>query len=150
MSKEVGDTHTEQSTTKSEIPENMKRKILVIDDEPGIRDLFSYFLQPHNIEVTTAADGIEGLGKLKDDAFDLVFLDVHMPKMRGPEVLKEIKKIKPKQVVIIFSSSSDPAYVFESNAKRLGAFECLFKPFLIDDIMGIMEKGFAQANSANS
>ncbi|MFN3966647.1 MAG: response regulator [Endomicrobiia bacterium] len=114
-----------------------KTKILVIDDEQGIRDLFYLLLQPIGFEVITAKDGIEGIETFKKDNFDIVFLDVHMPGLQGPSVLKKIKEIKPDQIVVIFSSSSDPNFVFEEEAtKKLGAYTCLYKPF---DIKGILK-----------
>jgi len=118
----------------------MKNKILVIDDEQGIRDLFQYLLEPLGYQVFTACDGLEGIEMVKKNEFDIIFLDVHMPKMQGPEVLKIIKEIKPKQIVIIFSSSSDPDYLFESKAKELGAYTCLYKPVDVNEILDIINK----------
>ena len=82
----------------------------------------------------------EGIEMVKKDTFDMIFLDVHMPVMRGPEALKIIKQIRPEQIVIIFSSSSDPNYVFETDAEKNGAFECIYKPFNINDILSVIEK----------
>jgi len=118
----------------------MKNKILVIDDEQGIRDLFQYLLEPLGYQVFTACDGLEGIEMVKKNEFDIIFLDVHMPKMQGPEVLKIIKEIKPTQIVIIFSSSSDPDYLFESKAKELGAYTCLYKPVDVNEILDIINK----------
>jgi DNA-binding NtrC family response regulator len=118
----------------------MDKKILIADDEEGIRDLFRFLLEPQGFEVFTACDGVEAVEVVKKNFLDIVFLDVHMPEMRGPEALKIIKKIKPEQVVVIFSSSSDPNFVFESEAKQHGAFECMYKPFNIDDLLEIIER----------
>ena len=89
-----------------------KRSILVIDDEKGYRDFYKFVLEPIGYKVSTASDGEEGLKMATDNNYDLILLDVHMPKMRGPEVLEAIKKIKPRQIVVIFSSSSDPTFSF--------------------------------------
>lgn len=118
----------------------MKRKILIIDDEKGIKDLFRFLLEPLNYEVFTADDGIEGVEMVKQQLFDLVFLDVHMPRMRGPEALRHIKEIRPEQGVVVFSSSSDPNFEFESQAVKLGAFTCLYKPADINEILDVIEK----------
>lgn len=118
----------------------MKTKVLIIDDEQGIRDLFKFLLEPRGFEVDTAVDGLEGVEKFKKDNYNIVFLDVHMPKMAGPEVLKAIKQIKPVQIVVIFSSSSDPNYEFESKAKDLGAYTCLYKPCEIEEILRVIEE----------
>lgn len=117
-----------------------KSRILVIDDEEGIRDLFCLLLQPLGFEVITAKDGIEGIEIFKKDNIDIVFLDVHMPRLQGPAVLKLIKQMKPDQIVVIFSSSSDPDFTFESEAKKLGAYTCVYKPFDIEGILKIINE----------
>ena len=122
----------------------MKIRILVVDDEQGIRDMFRFLLEPQGFEVFTACDGQEAVEMVTKGKYDLIFLDVHMPKMRGPEALKAIKKIRPDQLVVIFSSSSDPNYVFETEAKHLGAFDCLYKPCDIDDILKVVDAALHQ------
>lgn len=121
----------------------MKKKILIIDDEQGIRDLFRFMLEPQGFEVFTANDGLEGVGMVRKDSYDIIFLDVHMPKMQGPEALSIIKQVRPDQTVVIFSSSSDPNFAFEKKAKKLGAYTCLYKPVNIDDIMKTIENALA-------
>ncbi len=116
------------------------KKVLVIDDERGIRDMFCFLLEPEGFHVSTAKDGEEGVEIIKKESFDLVFLDVHMPKMCGPEALSIIKQIRPEQIVIIFSSSSDPNFTFESVARELGAYACLYKPVDIDEILDLIKK----------
>lgn len=118
----------------------MKKKILVADDEKGIRDLFHFLLEPEGYEVFTVEDGLAAVEMIQKDSFDIVFLDVHMPKLRGPEAFKIIKQIKPQQIIIIFSSSSDPDFVFETEASRNGAFECIYKPVNIDEILDLIHR----------
>lgn len=120
--------------------ENSRIKILVVDDEEGIRDLFQYMLDPERFDVTTANNGVEGILAIKREKYDLVFLDVHMPKMRGIEALAEMRKIKPDIKVIIASSCSDPGFMFERHVKEKGAIECIFKPWEVDCIMEIIER----------
>lgn len=124
----------------------MGKKLLIVDDEKGIRDLFHFLLEPQGFEVFTANDGVEGVEMVKKDAFDIIFLDVHMPRMRGPEALKIIKQLRPNQVVIVFSSSSDPTFTFENKAKELGAHTCLYKPFNVDEILKIIKQVSAGQN----
>ncbi|MDD5687870.1 MAG: response regulator [Elusimicrobia bacterium] len=118
----------------------MQKKILIIDDEKGIQDLFKFLLEPKGFQVFTANDGLEGVEMVKKDSYDVIFLDVHMPRMTGPEALKKIKQMKPNQVVVIFSSSSDPNFTFESEAKQLGAYTCIYKPVDISEILDIIDK----------
>jgi DNA-binding NtrC family response regulator len=124
---------------------NNTRSILIIDDEKGYRDFYRFVLEPLGYKVSSAVNGEEGLRMALENKYDLVLLDVHMPKMRGPEVLTEIKKSKPGQIVIIFSSSSDPSFSFESKAKELGAFECLYKPVDLEDMIKIMDRAMVSS-----
>lgn len=116
------------------------KTILVIDDEKGYRDFYKFILEPIGYTVSTASDGEEGLKMALEHNYDLILLDVHMPKMRGPEVLTAIKKEKPNQTVVIFSSSSDPTFSFENTAKEMGAFDCLYKPIDLEDILAVMAR----------
>ncbi len=101
--------------------------------------MFRFLLEPQGFDVCTASDGLEAVEMVKKEAYDIVLLDVHMPKMKGPEALEAIKELRPEQIVVIFSSSSDPNFVFESQAKKLGAFECLYKPCDIEDILRVID-----------
>jgi len=66
-------------------------KILVVDDDPDIREAICAVLEAHSHQVITACDGEEGLSKLKDERPDLMILDLLMPKMDGFAVLKEVQ-----------------------------------------------------------
>ncbi|MBT3364032.1 MAG: response regulator [Chloroflexi bacterium] len=68
-----------------------KTKILVVDDDPDIREAVSIVLEAHSYQVVTAVDGEDGLAKLKDERPDLLILDLIMPKMDGFSVLKELR-----------------------------------------------------------
>lgn len=63
------------------------RSVLIVDDEPGFRDLFRFHLEQEGIRVESARDGIEALEKLENGCFDIVFSDIHMPRMDGPTLL---------------------------------------------------------------
>jgi DNA-binding NtrC family response regulator len=112
-----------------------KKTVLIVDNEQGFHDLFRFVLEPLGFEVHSAYDGTDGLERVRKQNYSIVFLDVHMPKMTGPELLKEIKKIKPGQFVVMMSSGSDPKQAFERTAKELGAADCMFKPFDIEQLM---------------
>ena len=112
-----------------------EKSILIVDDEPGFHDMLRYLLEPLGFIVHSAHDGLEGLECVRRQNYDIIFLDVHMPKMRGPELLKIIKELKPMQFVVMMSSGSDPRQVLEQTAKELGAMACLFKPFEISQVL---------------
>jgi DNA-binding response OmpR family regulator len=66
-------------------------KLLIIDDDPDIRDVLSVFLEAEGFAVVTAADGLEGLEKIKAENPDLIILDMLMPKLDGYGVCKTLQ-----------------------------------------------------------
>jgi CheY-like chemotaxis protein len=121
----------------------MKKKMLVVDDEKGMRDMIRFILASDTYVVEEAENGLAAIEIIKQQVFDVVFLDIHMPVMGGYEALSIIRKIKPELKVIIFSSSSDPNFILETKAKALGAVDCLYKPFNLEDVMRAIEKAFS-------
>lgn len=103
-------------------------KILIIEDEASIRRVLSKILAEENDNyiVTEAADGEEGLDKIKNEDFDLVICDIKMPKKDGEEVLQEAKKIKGEIPFIMISGHGDLETAV--NTMRLGAFDYISKP----------------------
>lgn len=103
-------------------------KILIIEDEASIRRVLSKILAEENDSyiITEAADGEEGLEKIKNEDFDLVVCDIKMPKKDGEEVLQEAKKLKPEIPFIMISGHGDLETAV--NTMRLGAFDYISKP----------------------
>ncbi|WP_224373010.1 response regulator [Hyalangium versicolor] len=114
--------------------------ILVADDEQGIRDLFQFTLEPLGVELVMAVDGWEAFQIIQTRSFDLVILDVHMPRLSGPELLEKIRELRPEQKVLVVSSSSDASHSFEERVTASGAAICLFKPVELDVLLGTIER----------
>lgn len=113
------------------------KKILIIDDEPLVRRSLKRALESKKMSVLEAADGRAGLELWKAEKPDIVYLDVLMPGLSGPEVLQEIpKEIRESSFVILISAYSGN-YDLES-AKSLGADYFFPKPF--EDIFAIVDK----------
>lgn len=122
----------------------MTRDILIADDEAGFRALFQYMLEPRGFRVTTAENGEEALKAAMGHDFHMIFLDVHMPKMTGPEVLRELRKTKPDQPVVILSSAYDGEKV-NAQTRALGATAYLQKPFETSAILDILARAVQDA-----
>ena len=103
-------------------------KILLIEDEAAIRRVLIKILTEENTtyEVEEAADGLEGIEKIKDQEYDLILCDIKMPKMDGVEVLEAVKKIKPEIPVVMISGHGDLDTAV--NTMRMGAFDYISKP----------------------
>ena len=100
--------------------------ILIIDDEVSLRQTLARILQRAGFEVTTAANGAEGVSLVSQHLFDLVYLDIRMPDMSGLELLKTIHAKYPDLPVILFTAQPDLNSAVE--ALRNGATDYLLKP----------------------
>src|SRR5213083_1119448 len=104
-----------------------KPRILVIDDESGIRDSLRMTLEYEGYEFVGAATGQEGLNLVEREAFDLVLLDVKMPGMDGLDVLGRLHSMHETLPVVMISAHGTPSSAVE--AIRKGAADFLEKPF---------------------
>jgi two-component system response regulator (stage 0 sporulation protein F) len=116
----------------------MKEKILIVDDQFGIRILLNEVFQKEGYQTFQAANGIQALDILKKHDPDLVLLDMKIPGMDGIEILKRMKVIDPDIRVIIMTAYGELDMIQE--AKDLGALTHFAKPFDIDDIRAAVRK----------
>jgi two-component system, NtrC family, nitrogen regulation response regulator NtrX len=116
------------------------RRVLVIDDEPGIRQALGQLLEYEGFEVKTAGSGAEGITLY--DAFrpQLVFLDVKMAGMDGMEVLKRLRQADPTATVVIISGHATIQTAVE--ATQLGAYDILEKPLDTDRVLVLLRNAF--------
>jgi len=114
-------------------------KIMVIDDEPSILESFKMILKIKDYEVETFPDGPSALSNLQKGKFDLAFIDYKLPGMDGLEVLKRIKEIDSDiEICIVTAYASESSH---ANAITLGALDYLRKPFLMEEIYELVERG---------
>ena len=123
----------EQSAKKSE-----GACILVIDDEPVIRDLLLDVLSRKGYQVDTAEDGASGLKMAEARQYNIVFTDIRMPGMYGVDVYKRLKVISPLSRVIVMTGYGLEEMIRE--ALDLGAFADVKKPFDIELIYSLAER----------
>jgi two-component system nitrogen regulation response regulator NtrX len=101
-------------------------KILIVDDEASIRRTLRDILEFEKYEVCEAVDGLDCLVKIKQGKFDLIILDIKMPKMDGLEALERIQTISPETPVIVISGHGNVDTAVE--AVKKGAFDYISKP----------------------
>ncbi len=112
-------------------------KVLVVDDESGVRELISDVLKQEGHEVICAENGVEAIAMFAGNEIDVMFLDIRMPKGDGLTTLKVIRSRWPEIPVIIITGCGQHEML--EDAIRLGAMACLKKPFGINDIIGMLE-----------
>jgi two-component system response regulator (stage 0 sporulation protein F) len=120
----------------------MKEKILIVDDQFGIRILLNEVFQKEGYQTFQAANGIQALDIVTKHDPDLVLLDMKIPGMDGIEILKRMKVIDPDIRVIIMTAYGELDMIQE--AKDLGAITHFAKPFDIDDIRSAVRKHMPQ------
>ncbi len=123
----------------------MNKRILVIDDDTGIRETLFLVLDDAGYQVDTVESGEEGIQKVKRSNYDLIFLDIKMAGMDGIETLQEIRKMGKKIPVYIITAFQREYFRQLEDAKQDGMdFEVIEKPFdrkrlllLVKDILEI-------------
>jgi DNA-binding NtrC family response regulator len=108
------------------------KPILVVDDEPIVRESIRDWLKDVGYQVATATTGEEALEMIEKQDFGVVILDVRLPGQTGITVLKQVKALKPEIKSIIITAY--PSTELSNEAKRLGAIDYLIKPVAPDDL----------------
>lgn len=111
----------------------MNKRILVVDDDTDIRELLEFDLSQSGYDVDTAKDGSEGLSKALAENYDIILLDVMMPKMNGFEVCQNIRVHKPNVPILLLTAKGtigDKTEGFNS-----GADDYIVKPFDVQEVL---------------
>jgi two-component system OmpR family response regulator len=117
-----------------------KFRVLVVDDELDFRDALKGRLQVRGYSVNGAQDGDKALELIRNGDFDVVILDILMPRMNGLECLKEIKQLKPSVEVILLTAHDSVQAGVEG--LQLGAFDHVMKPVPIEELLEKMELAY--------
>lgn len=115
-----------------------KSSVLVVDDEDALRTVLTSELSNEGYEVRNASDGDEAITELQKAKYDLVLLDIKMPRVNGFEVLKFIKEQQPKTKVVMLTGFADLKNAIES--KKLGADDFVSKPYDLVDLLTTIER----------
>ncbi len=118
----------------------MSRRILVVDDEQGIRGALGQLLEYEGYDVRTASNASDGIAEYQKWRPDLVFMDVKMGGMDGLEALKRLREFDPSATVVMISGHATIRTAVE--ATQLGAYEILEKPLDTDRILVMLRNAF--------
>ena len=121
----------------------MSARILVVDDEPAIRDTMKMILEYDGHDVLLAGSGQEGLALAERESPDLVFVDIKMPGLDGLEVLGRLRAQNESLPVVVVSAHGTAASALE--AGRLGAFRFIEKPLSKDYVLDAVREGLELA-----
>ena len=107
-------------------------KILIVDDEQKIREVLAEYAEFEGFESDQASDGMEAVLKCKQNDYDIILMDVMMPKLDGFSAVKEIRKIKDIPVIMLSARGEeyDKLFGFE-----IGADDYVVKPFSPKEVM---------------
>ena len=122
----------------------LRDKILVADDEQSMREFLDIMLRKEGYKVSLAPNGEEVLKLLEKDIFDLILMDIRMPRLDGISTLKKIKAISPETIVIMITAyaSADTAI----KAMKEGAYDYITKPFKVEEIKLIIKNALEKKN----
>ena len=122
----------------------LKDKILVADDEQSMREFLEIMFKKEGYQVSLASNGEEVLKLTEKEIFDLVLLDIRMPRLDGISALKKIKALSPETIVIMITAyaSADTAI----QAMKEGAYDYITKPFKVDEIKLIIKNALEKKN----
>ncbi|MEI8030339.1 MAG: sigma-54 dependent transcriptional regulator [Comamonadaceae bacterium] len=116
----------------------MSTRILIVDDEEIVIRSCLRILGDSSFAVDTAQDGFEALRKIEEAEYDILLLDIMMPKMNGLEVLQDVKERHPDTDVIMMTGLSEIQTAVK--AMKLGAFDYLSKPFDPDELRHVVDR----------
>ena len=116
----------------------MTDKILVVDDDQGIRFFLEEALTKKGYKVDSVASAEEALSKVKQDAFNLILLDVRLPGMSGLDAIKKLRELDPSAPIIIMTAhgSRDMAI----RAVQEGAYDFFTKPIKLNEFLVILKR----------
>lgn len=123
------------------------KQVLVVDDEQQMLMAIDETLKRKGYDITTASNGMQALGKLKQNFYQAVITDVRMPKLDGMKLLMEVKKRAPGTPVILLTAHGTVTDAVR--ALKKGAFDYLMKPFSADQLEDILRKATEASGSEN-
>ena len=116
-------------------------RVLVVDDEPSVVDVFREFLGGQGYELTVAGNGEEAVKNIPTLRPDIILTDINLPGLSGLEVMRFAKSVDPEIAVIVVTGYASASSAID--ALRQGAYDYVTKPFDLDDVHQIVERAIA-------
>ena len=113
-------------------------KIMVVDDDPGMRLTLEGILEDEGLDVVGAEDGYRAIELAKQSHFDLIFMDIKMPGINGVDAYKEVKRVSQSSMVVMLTGFAVEELIKE--ALDEGAYAVIYKPFEMGQIIDIVNK----------
>ena len=121
-------------------------RVLVVDDDAEIREALLGVLRDRGFQVEAARDGIQALARLRQRPYDAVLSDLHMPRLDGADLLRELKRVAGAPPVVIHTGPVDPD--LERVLRRAGAFRVLRKGAPLEELIRCLEEACAHRQAA--
>ncbi len=118
----------------------MKKRILLIDDQPDFVELITLRLEANQYEVMTASDGQEGFDKALSEQPDLILLDIMMPQKNGFEVLPQLKQHAQARLIPVIMLTAKAETRSMSKSQKLGATDYLIKPVDTKELLAAIQR----------
>jgi DNA-binding NtrC family response regulator len=112
--------------------------VLIVDDDPGIRNMLSSVLSNEGFAIETAANGKEAIKTCEKTPFDVALIDIELPDMKGTELLKKLKQMQPKIVMIIITGHPTLESAVKAVNQRADGY--LLKPFEVVDLLEMIKR----------
>ena len=118
--------------------DNLLSSILIVDDDPGIRNMLSTVLNNEGFSVETAANGKQAIKTCERTPFDVALIDIELPDMKGTELLTKLKQIQPRIIKIIITGHPTIESAVKAVNQRAEGY--LLKPFEVEDLLRMIKR----------
>jgi len=123
-----------------------KKTMIIVDDDRSIRRVFTRVLERKGYAVVAVENGKDAMEQIKNTCFDAALIDVHLPDMKGTELLPKIQEKSPKTVKIVFTGAPTGEFSEGGKNKNMDAF--LVKPVKPEVLLGILDEKLKKHSAA--
>ena len=113
---------------------------MVVDDDPGICTTLDNILTKKGHKTGIAHTGEDAIAMTRENAYDVIFIDVKLPTINGLETYLAIKAINPEAVAIMMTAFRQEMADLIEKAIKSSAYTCIYKPFNIEEVLGLVEE----------